>query len=331
VYAKDKSLVIFLGGRPHNLNWHRDVVVPATIECDTARLSLNQSPAEQEAKMGPTLTGGVGATFNEPPVSLFFALRIEGLRPFQLPTPTYGLVLNALVFFQLFSTLAMKRVVGYGNCKCGWLCNCDQLLIDHVVGLLEIYCGAAFLALQAQKSELLKHYPTLMYPSDSSVFSAVTFEFGGPHRQNMPSGSPTTYEAAKWSCLTALGKYAPMHGGHIIFWDLGLVVCFPPGATILFLAGLIRYSFVKVRQGEHRHAVLQWAGGGIACWLANGCRPDVEFAVHATRQEHDAREQRRGEVHKAALESFPIEGELPEEGWILPFVGTDPTVVEEED
>ncbi|KAJ7811264.1 hypothetical protein B0H13DRAFT_1666908, partial [Mycena leptocephala] len=75
----------------------------------------------------------------------------------------------------------------------------------------------------------------------------------------------------------ALGKYAPIHGGHIIFWNLGLVVCFPPGATILFPAGLIRYSFVKVRPGEHRHAVLQWAGGGISRWLANGRRSDLDL------------------------------------------------------
>jgi hypothetical protein len=141
---------------------------------------------------------------------------------------------------------------------------------------------------------------------------------------------PTTYEASTWSCLTALGKYAPIHGGHIIFWNLGLVVCFPPGATILFPAGLICYSFVKVRPGEHRHAVLQWAGGGISRWLANGRRSDLEFAVHATREEHDAREEHRREAHAAALESYPIEGELPEEGWILPFVGTDPTVVEDD-
>ncbi|KAJ7799665.1 hypothetical protein B0H13DRAFT_1673356, partial [Mycena leptocephala] len=159
-----------------------------------------------------------------------------------------------------------------------------------------------------------------------SVFSAITLEFGGPHRQTTATGLPTTYEAGTWSCLAALGKYAPMHGGHIIFWDLGLVVCFPPGATILFPAGLLRYSFVKVRPGEHRYAVLQWAGGGITRWFTNGRRFDVEFAVGATREEHEAREERRRAAHDTTLNSFPIEGELWEEAWILPFVGT-PNVV----
>ncbi|KAJ6624293.1 hypothetical protein B0H10DRAFT_1666288, partial [Mycena sp. CBHHK59/15] len=72
--------------------------------------------------------------------------------------------------------------------------------------------------------------------------------------------------------LTALGKYAPMRGGHIILWDLGLVVSFPSGSSILIPTGIIRYSFVKVRDGEHRYSLLQWAGSGIARWLQNGRR-----------------------------------------------------------
>ncbi|KAJ6542988.1 hypothetical protein B0H19DRAFT_884226, partial [Mycena capillaripes] len=107
-----------------------------------------------------------------------------------------------------------------------------------------------------------------------SVFSAVTFEFGGPHLQTTPTGQPDHYEAGTWSVLTALRKYSHLHGGHIILWNLGLVVSFPPGATILIPTGIIRYSFVKVREGDHRYAVLQWAGAGITRWLANRRRTD---------------------------------------------------------
>ncbi|KAJ6480183.1 hypothetical protein C8R45DRAFT_783169, partial [Mycena sanguinolenta] len=105
---------------------------------------------------------------------------------------------------------------------------------------------------------------------DSSVFSAATFEFGGPHRRTTSLGDPDCYHAATWSVLTSLGKYVPMLGGHIIFWDLGLVVAFPLGASILTPTGLIRYSFVKVRPGEHRYSLFQWAGSGISHWFQNG-------------------------------------------------------------
>ncbi|KAJ6552545.1 hypothetical protein B0H10DRAFT_2242080 [Mycena sp. CBHHK59/15] len=140
VYAADKSLVLFLGGRPHNPLWHRDIVEPATTECDTAPLSLCQSAPEKAADWGPTLTGGVGSTFNEPPI----------------PVPTYGLVLNVLVFFQLFSTLAMKQLVGYG--------------------LLEIYCGTAYATLQAQKAELLKLSPASVCVNAASASAWVLNE-----------------------------------------------------------------------------------------------------------------------------------------------------------
>ncbi|KAJ6488306.1 hypothetical protein C8R47DRAFT_978854, partial [Mycena vitilis] len=160
----------------------------------------------------------------------------------------------------------------------------------------------------------------------SSVFSAATFEFGGPHRQTIAQGLPNRYHATSWAILTALGKYAHSRGGHIILWDLGLVVSFPPGTTILLPPSIIRYSFVKVRQGEHRYALLQWAGAGLFRWFANGRRSDLEFAVKATRQEHTAHESRRRAAHTDALEAFPVEGELGESGVIVDFMGTVPPV-----
>ncbi|KAJ7078639.1 hypothetical protein C8R43DRAFT_853968, partial [Mycena crocata] len=59
-------------------------------------------------------------------------------------------------------------------------------------------------------------------------------------------------------------------GGQIIFWDLGLVIAFPAGSTILLPLGLLRYSFVEVREGERRYSVVQWAGSGITRWIQNG-------------------------------------------------------------
>ncbi|KAJ7868659.1 hypothetical protein B0H13DRAFT_1580198, partial [Mycena leptocephala] len=105
-------------------------------------------------------------------------------------------------------------------------------------------------------------------PSSSSIFSAATFEFGGPHFQD----TNRKHQPGQWSILTALGEYTWMHGGHIVLWDLGLVVSFPAGSTILLSSGLLRYSFVKVRETERRYTILQWAGAGITRWFLNGRR-----------------------------------------------------------
>ncbi|KAJ7715175.1 hypothetical protein DFH07DRAFT_686904, partial [Mycena maculata] len=113
----------------------------------------------------------------------------------------------------------------------------------------------------------------------SSVFSAATFELGGPHIRAPTSGLPDRYQPNTWSILTALGVYGALHGGHIILWDFGLVVSFPAGSSILIPAGIIRYSFVKVREGECRYCLTQWAGAGINRWFENGLRTDAEFAI----------------------------------------------------
>ncbi|KAJ6449414.1 hypothetical protein C8R47DRAFT_1084721 [Mycena vitilis] len=277
VHAQDKSLVLVLGGYPRNRQWHKTVTDPATRDCEAAIRDLRQPQEDIDAKLRPALSGGVGDTFNEPIV----------------PTPPYGHVLNALVFFQLFSTLAMKRLAGYGSI------------------LLQIYCKAAHSRLQAQKEEFLKRYPEAMYPSDTSVYSAATFDFGAPRR----TANPTATKPPLGACLK---------GGHIILWDLGLVITFPAGASILIPTGLVRYSFVRVRPGESRYSLLQWAGAGMGRWFENGQRTDADFGARATREEHDTREAQRRTSNATALDAFPIEGDLPEHGFIMPFVGTNP-------
>ncbi|KAJ6487666.1 hypothetical protein C8R45DRAFT_929926 [Mycena sanguinolenta] len=64
IHARDKSMVVLLGGRPRNPTWWTHVVKPATAECDIAQLSIQQSPEEKAAKIPPVLSGGVGDSFH---------------------------------------------------------------------------------------------------------------------------------------------------------------------------------------------------------------------------------------------------------------------------
>jgi hypothetical protein len=185
--------------------------------------------------------------------------------------------------------------------------------------LLQTYCTAAFLSLQAQKNNFLAYDPLALYPSKASVFSAATFQFGGPRGHTSVPGIPDRSDTGTWSILTALGTYAPFRGGHVIFWDLGLVITFPPGSSILVPAGLVRYSFVKVREHEHRYSLLQWSGAGITRWFRNGRRFDLEFAIASSSEEHGAREERRRQAHAEAANAFPMERDLCEEAIICPI------------
>ncbi|KAK7054023.1 hypothetical protein R3P38DRAFT_2381946, partial [Favolaschia claudopus] len=181
------------------------------------------------------------------------------------------------------------------------------------LGLFKIYCYAAYSALLTQKEDFLAFHPSAFYPCEASVFSAATVELGGPHRTRSDwRGHIPPFEAAVWSILTAAGTYRSIYGGHLIVWDLGLVIQFPAGSSILVPTGIVRYSFVEVRPGEDRFSILQWAGSGVRRFVENGYKTDIDFAREASEEQHNMREDRRTESHLVASELFPLPRDIQE-------------------
>ena len=72
-----------------------------------------------------------------------------------------------------------------------------------------------------------------------------------------------------WCCITALGDYDYTRGGHLILWDLKLVIEFPPGATILIPSSTIHHSNARIQAGEHRYSITQYSAGGLFRWVDN--------------------------------------------------------------
>ncbi|KAJ7702599.1 hypothetical protein B0H16DRAFT_1748215 [Mycena metata] len=262
----EKRVVVVLGGRARNGDWKNQIIDPATEVCDVAKESMHQSPEDIAAGKPKILSGGVGDDFNS-------WVPTAERRP-------YASILNALIFFQMFTGLAMLHLVGYGN------------------RLLQMFVPDAFNLLSIEKNAFLQHDSSALYPCSSSVFSTATVEFG-PHLQS----TNRRHQAASWSILVALGKYVPRLGGHIILWDLGLVIAFPPGSCILIPTGLIRYSFVKAR-----NTLLLGSVGGGGYWA----------------DQHRAREGQRELDQDAAVAAFPHEDDLPLESIQLSFYGTQP-------
>ncbi|KAI0040587.1 hypothetical protein FA95DRAFT_1502601, partial [Auriscalpium vulgare] len=117
---------------------------------------------------------------------------------------------------------------------------------------------------------------TLARPFLKSVFPAATFNFGPqaltvPHRdsRNVPYG---------WCSITALGNYNPKLGGHLILWDLKLIIEFPPGATILLPSALVTHSNTAIQEGETRQSFSQWCSGSLVRWHTYGFRTEGELA-----------------------------------------------------
>jgi hypothetical protein len=98
--------------------------------------------------------------------------------------------------------------------------------------------------------------------------------------------------------VQSLGPFDPKRGGHLVLWDLKLVVEFPPGALILLPSATIAHSNIPVDEGDERISFTQFTAGGLFRYMDNGFRTQAEFAAEdplAYAKAMDARESRWAE------------------------------------
>ncbi|KAJ7151900.1 hypothetical protein C8R43DRAFT_886530 [Mycena crocata] len=161
---------------------------------------------------------------------------------------------------------------------------------------------------QAQMALLSAWKPSMRRNFAGSVFAACTFNFGprtitAPHLDfaNLAWG---------WCAITALGWFDADLGGHLILWDLRLVIRFPPGATILLPSALIRHSNVPIRAHEHRQSFTQYTAGGLFRWVRNGFKTDEIFEMEASAAEMAAREAERETRWEEGINMFSVVDDL---------------------
>jgi hypothetical protein len=134
----------------------------------------------------------------------------------------------------------------------------------------------------------LPHLPR-NYDEFTSVFAAATFNFG-PWTITFPHLDFANL-AWGWCAVTALGKFDPDKGGHLILWDLRLVIRFPPGSTILIPSAILRHSNVAIQQGETRYSFTQYTAAGIFRYVYNGFRTDEEMELKKMSDEERAQRE----------------------------------------
>ncbi|KAJ7131813.1 hypothetical protein C8R43DRAFT_895557, partial [Mycena crocata] len=170
--------------------------------------------------------------------------------------------------------------------------------------LFAMWAPLLFTFYQAQMALLSAWKPSLRRNFAGSVFAACTFNFGpraitAPHLDfaNLAWG---------WCAITALGKFDPDLGGHLILWDLRLVIRFPPGSTILLPSALVRHSNVTIQQHECRYSFTQYSAGGLFRWIRNGFKTDDAFEMSASAEEMAAREDERERRWEEGINMFSV-------------------------
>ncbi|KAJ7918288.1 hypothetical protein B0H13DRAFT_2657489 [Mycena leptocephala] len=106
----------------------------------------------------------------------------------------------------------------------------DELLADesfqHLIRfanvIFRIFAPILFLYFQTQMMLLEEWKPSMVWNTAVTVFAACTFNFG-PHALTVPHLDFGNLSWG-WCVITALGRFNPDLGGHLILWDLKLVI-----------------------------------------------------------------------------------------------------------
>jgi hypothetical protein len=110
-------------------------------------------------------------------------------------------------------------------------------------------------------------------------FTAASMNFG-PKTECYPHRDWANFSCGQCT-VTSLGDYDPDQGGHLVLWDLGIVVRFPPGSVILLPSALVRHSNTPIASHEHRYSFAQYSSGGLFRWAQNGFKINSPNFVEA--------------------------------------------------
>ncbi|KJA21111.1 hypothetical protein HYPSUDRAFT_141348 [Hypholoma sublateritium FD-334 SS-4] len=115
------------------------------------------------------------------------------------------------------------------------------------------------LAEKSDRPPLRRTTPKTAFPTTACNFRRVCC---CPHRdtQNCPFG---------WCAITALGKFDHRRGGHLILWELKLVIEFPHGYTILIPSATVTHLNTPVADAEIRMSMTQYCAGSVLRYADN--------------------------------------------------------------
>ncbi len=159
-------------------------------------------------------------------------------------------------------------------------------------------------AYEDNQQQIHTHDPTLTQNFPDCVFSSVTINFG-PQTVTKPHLDYKNV-AGGWCGVRACGNFDPTKGGHLILWDLRLVIEFPPGSVIFLPSALIRHSNVAIRSHETRYSITLYTPGHLFHYVDNGFKTDKQLEAEMDEEERDIRELRRENRWDEMLRRFHV-------------------------
>ncbi|KAJ7820325.1 hypothetical protein B0H14DRAFT_3472402 [Mycena olivaceomarginata] len=155
-----------------------------------------------------------------------------------------------------------------------------QRMIGFTTLLFSLYAPKLYSPYERTRKALEQWRPNLRWTFENTVFAAITFNFGPRAftRRHLDFANLSW----EWCSITPLGSFDPDFGGHLILWDLRLVIRFPAGSTVFIPSAIIQHSNVPIRSHETRSSFTQYTAGGLFRWVRNGFRTNEDFENEAS-------------------------------------------------
>lgn len=136
-------------------------------------------------------------------------------------------------------------------------------MLAHYFPRVWRHMTASIRAVLEHDASLRRPFLNSSYPAFGVNFGPRTVCFDHCDSSNSP-GVPCA--------VTALGDYDPRRGGHLVVFDLKLVIEFPPGTTILLPSGSLRHGNTRIAPHETRTSFTQYCPGGLLRFSTYGMK-----------------------------------------------------------
>ncbi|KAK7434032.1 hypothetical protein VKT23_020431 [Stygiomarasmius scandens] len=138
--------------------------------------------------------------------------------------------------------------------------------------------------------KVLENNPSVYFNFRNSIFAAATFNFG-PQTVALEHVDHLNYIYGLCS-ITALGFYDYTRGGHLILWDLKLVIEFPPGWTILIPSSYLRHGNTDIAPGEKRFSFTQYTSGSLFRYVDSNFKMRTQMTKEEEKQSKITQKER---------------------------------------
>ena len=162
--------------------------------------------------------------------------------------------------------------------------NAIRSIAGHQSRLFRLFAPSLAEYYRSTLDAVINRIPSLRRNFEFSDFASITVNFGP--RTICKRHIDHNNLAWGWCAITALGNYDHHQGGHLVLWDLKLVIEFPPGCTILIPSAALRHSNTPIGVHETRYSITQYSGGEIFRWVYNGFKSKKD-SVPTTKAQND--------------------------------------------